>query len=520
MRILSVTVWLLASCGTGSLYFDDTGGTTNTVDTSTTPSGRCNADITPQSDTYEEGDSAVIVVSCEGGEQGFSLEVLEGPDSMTSEGWVLFWNTGLSSAGHHDVTVSISGGEGLPEIVTTTIDIADAWDESSNMPVIPADYLTEFGLPVIHITSAGTITESYSEGVVWLDGTANPAEIKIRGASSSYYPQNAYTLKFPEDPIDLDDHGLQNKNRLVLISLFDDNSYIRQKLTYDLWMAMAEQSGADDRLTPRTFFTVVYLNGAYNGLYVAVDHIDDEFVGEFGFNRDGNLYKSVDHDANFYEWSYYGGNKHDLAQGYEQKEGSSSYADLRALVAFTSGSSNAEFAAAAEDWFSVEEFMDWFLLVHFLNAQDSAGKNAYLYSDPEAPRFRYVPWDFNHSVGQDWMTLRIDSDYVDDLTWANGIFEHFQQHPGLALQLNERFDALLEDGGLFSWASLRDRLDGYWDQITPSADRAWARWSDEYESYGGWAYYRDYYGTWEDWLGERKYVTDWLRERVDLMRSR
>lgn len=462
----------------------------------------------------------MLVVSCETGAQGFSLELLTGPGSMTLEGWVLLWSTGFSSAGHHEVTVSVSGGEGLPEIVSTTLNIADGWDESSNVPVTPADYLTEFGLPVIHLHSSEQITESYSEGVVWVDGEANQAEIKIRGASSSYYPQNAYTLKFPEDPIDLETHGLEKKHRLVLISLFDDNSYIRQKLTYDLWMAMAERSGTDDRLTPRTFFTVVYLNGVYNGLYVAVDHIDDEFMGEFGLNRDGNLYKSVSHDANFYAWSYYGGDKSDLSQGYEQKEGSSAFFDLRELVEFTSESSRAEFALEAEDWFSVEEFMDWFILVHFLNAQDSAGKNAYLYNDPSSPRFRYVPWDFNHAVGQDWMTIRIDSDYVDDFTWANGIFEHFQEHPELSIQLNERFDALLEEGEIFSWVSLKDRLDAYWDQITPSADRAWERWGDEYESYSGWAYYRDYYGTWEDWEGERRYVTDWLRDRVDLMRAR
>jgi len=515
---LSIAIFLV-SCGTATISIDDT-GSISVDDTSTSPIGSCNPVITPQSENYEEGDSAILFVTCEAGQEGYTLELLIGPSSMTAEGWVLIWDTGLSAAGHHEVTVSITGGGEMPEIATTTLNIADAWNDSSNTPVTPATYLTEFGLPVIHINSSQNITESYSDSVVWLDGVSNPGEIKIRGASSSYYPQNAYTLKFADEPIDLGDHGLQKKHHFVLVSLFDDNSFIRQKLTYDLWMAIAEDSGADDRLTPRSFFTVVYLNGNYNGLYVALDHVDDEFMEESGFNRDGNLYKSVDHDANFYDWSYYGGYKSDLAQGYEQKEGSSGYSDLRALVDFTSSSSHAEFAEEAEGWFSIEEFMDWFLLVHFLNAQDSAGKNTYLYNDPESPRFRYVPWDFNHSVGQDWMTLRIDSDYVDDMTWANAIFAHFQQHPALATQLNDRFDALLEEGGLFSWSSLKARLDVYWDQITPSADRAWERWGAEYESYGGWAYYRDYYGTWEDWEGERRYVSEWLRNRVDIMRAR
>ena len=54
----------------------------------------------------------------------------------------------------------------------------------------------------------------------------------------------------------------------------------------------------------------------------------------------------------------------------------------------------------ADDWFSLDEFMDWFLLVHFSLAEDSAGKNAYLYNDPLSGRFMYAPWDFNQAWGQ------------------------------------------------------------------------------------------------------------------------
>ena len=86
---------------------------------------------------------------------------------------------------------------------------------------------------------------------------------------------------------------------MVLITSFDDISYVRQKLVYDLWAEMADFQDVH-RLTPRTFFAVVYINGEYQGLYTGCDRIDDEFVRHMGFeDGEGNLYKAVSHDANF-----------------------------------------------------------------------------------------------------------------------------------------------------------------------------------------------------------------------------
>ena len=50
---------------------------------------------------------------------------------------------------------------------------------------------------------------------------------------------------------------------------------------------MADFTG-DPRLTPSTAYVVVYLDGAYSGLYVAIDHIDDEFVREQEFDPASN----------------------------------------------------------------------------------------------------------------------------------------------------------------------------------------------------------------------------------------
>ena len=75
--------------------------------------------------------------------------------------------------------------------------------------------------------------------------------------------------------------------------------------------------------------------------------------------------------------------------------------------------------------------MDWFLLVTYTLAEDSAGKNSYLYTGPDSPDFRFIPWDFNHSWGQDWRTLREAPDAENEYRWHNRIFIALQDDPTL-----------------------------------------------------------------------------------------
>jgi spore coat protein CotH len=341
-------------------------------------------------------------------------------------------------------------------------------------------------------------------------GHTYAGEMKIRGAASASYPKNSYTLRFPDEDLDASAVGLGNKDHLVLITTFDDNSYVRQKLAYDVWMAMADHAGAD-RMTPRTFFAVVYRDGEYWGLYTACDRIDDHFAQEMGLSRDGNLYKSVNHDANFYRTNSGGGTKATLHDGYEKKEGDppqgavGAFDDLDALVAFSADHDDATFWAEAPGWFRVDEFADWFLLVHYIAADDSGGKNAYLYNDPDNPEFRYCPWDMNHSFGQGWYVYRVDPDTNNDFTWTNGIFAHLQHQPQASAELWQRFDDLRDSGPLQPpW--FVDTLDDYYALIDVSARRDWAVWSGQYQSYWGG------YNT-NDYPAEQAYLRDWLDER-------
>jgi spore coat protein CotH len=211
-------------------------------------------------------------------------------------------------------------------------------------------------------------------------------QAKVRGATSAGYPKQSYTLKFDDEELGVEEWGHKTRGHMVLITTFDDASYLRQKLVYDLYRAMADHQGVQ-RLVPRTFFAVVYLNGVYQGLYVGCDRIDDELARHSGFaDGEGNLYKAVSHDANLrLTGAGRGGRspKRSLHAGYDKAEGPpGDFSDLDRLVAAIGGASDADIAAGRAgmpNGIDIAEFMDWYILVGYAAAGDSAGKNSYLY---------------------------------------------------------------------------------------------------------------------------------------------
>ena len=287
---------------------------------------RCDPVATVQGTDHTEGDVITIDLACSSNAD----PALFTPSIYTSthdfgldlSTWTAVLETDTADAGWVELVFMVTGAD-LPETATVELWIADAWQAEGNTPVDPETYTREYGLPVLHVTSDEPLSDVYSTGAGWFDGSRYDLEIKWRGAASLGYPKHSFTLKFPdpdENHLDASEWGLSNKDHLVLVSTFDDNSYIRQKLVYDMWSDI-ETVWAAERLVPRTFFLVLYLEGQYHGLFLAIDHVDNQFADQMGLNRAGNLYKSVNHDANFRRTNNAGAPKATLHDGYEKKEG-------------------------------------------------------------------------------------------------------------------------------------------------------------------------------------------------------
>ncbi len=472
-----------------------------------------------------EGDYVSFEAGCLGDLGGAAvLELVAPPDRSSWDGRRFSWQTGHADGGRIDLVfqVTTEGASGeLPSAETVTFWVADDPSAEDNVAVEPTAYIEEWGLPVLHVHPWSEIGQGYVAAEITFDGTRYPSQIKVRGATSSYYPKPGYTIEFSEAELDLPTWGV-TRDHLVLVSPFDDNAYVRQKLIYDQWAAIAEFWG-EPRLAPRSFFVVLYIEGEYVGLFMALDRVDNEFLEHMGFARDAGLYKAVNHDANFFLTASGGGEKDTLHDGYEKKEGDpeDDYGELDELVSFTGGAADAAALLAGDGaWFELGEFMDWFLLVHYSHAEDSAGKNAYLMFEPGQQACRYAPWDFNHAWGQDWRTRREDSGSLNTYTGHNRVFWAMQDDPDAEAALWERFAALAQAGGPFDPEWILATVDGYYELIEPSAARDWERWGADYSSYSGWSGYRDEEDDWTDYEGEKAYLYQWLDERAALFAER
>lgn len=453
-----------------------------------------------------EGETVSVTAGCATGlDEELAIEPLPAGAVWDPDTSTLTWTPGLDQAAVYELDVTGAG-----EVGRVKIGVADRWDDPDNQPVDPLTYTEEYGLPVFHLGADPDLNgDDYTPAtIVYRGHSYADAEAKNRGATSLEYPKKSFTLKFSrEDKMSDESKQFVGKRKVVLNTTFDDNSYLRQRLVFELW----------NRLDPghiqvQHYSAVLFLDGAYQGVYEVLDHVDGYLMEDHGLRQDGNLYKAIDHDANFRLVNADGADKATLHDGYEKKEGvplegePAAFADLEQLVEWVATSSAEEFAAGADARIDRRDFENWWILVSLVEADDSAGKNSYLYHDPdEGGPFRAVPWDFNASFGQDWQTTRQSPDAdPEEYVSPNEVFERFMADPATAEPLRARFREAV--AGALRVEDVLAFFDAAVAEMDAAVRRDEARWGAEYASW--WA--RGDLTTYEQ---ELAYVRAWIQER-------
>lgn len=371
----------------------------------------------------------------------------------------------------------------------------------------------EDGLPVFHFFLAPSLPEGDGDHRARLmyRGRCYPVEMKVRGYTSLAFPKHSYTLSFPpdalfEDPL-LGD-GFTGRRKLVLISPFNDNSYLRSRLAFALWNRMSP-----DHLQVRTGSAVVYLKGEYWGLYTVADHIDREMLVAQGLDAAGELFKAVGPEANFSTHTVEGSLKPSLAAGYEKKEGAiesgpGAYASIHAFTEFVVQSDAERFRAARGAWMETRDYEDWWILATLIHANDSVAKNAYHYRAPgEAGAWRYIPWDLDASFGQEWNTWRNSPRVVSPFTERNLLFARMLADPTIAEPMRERYRTLLRSE--LSEEGVLGLVDQYARELAAAARRDEARWGQAYRGFWRWSSRTDLTHHEE----EVEYLRQWVQTR-------
>jgi hypothetical protein len=161
-----------------------------------------------------------------------------------------------------------------------------------------------------------------------------------------------------------------------------------------------------DLPAPRTAYARVYVTvpgrhgRRYFGLYSLVENVDKNFASDRHLNKDGAIFKpstpdlfaDLGDDWAAYQQTY--DPKTDLTDAQKRR-----VIDLCRLV---SKAGDDEFAARLGEFIDLDEFARFMAVSVWIGDYDSlliTGQNFYLYLDPKSNRFRFIPWDKDHTFG-------------------------------------------------------------------------------------------------------------------------
>ncbi len=357
-------------------------------------------------------------------------------------------------------------------------------------PILPEVDQYEDGLPILYIHPMPPSKETYTSIELTFKGKKYKAKGKVRGAGSVSYPKRNYSLKFDKDELFTFNDDIKNKRKVVLVSNFDDVSYVRTRLSYDLWNNM------DNTFNVKSSSCVVYMNGKYHGLYTVVERIDDEFIDRHAnegiISKDGNLYKGTSRDSNFYK------NSNDinlplegtdLAQGFEKKYGypeagnEGAYDDLDRLITDLNDFSILNFSSFFRKTFNIEDYMGWFSFTSYIYGSDSMQNNCYHYHDLATGKWHYIPWDFNVSFGQFTTISRTGNSSPLDFSDKNQVFNRISMDSEL-LEGYHNYNRL-KLGGSYLYEEVVKLIDNIYKEVHDAAEKDSKHWKDERKEYYG-----------------------------------
>lgn len=477
-----------------------------------------------------EGEALSATVTCATGASGmrFAVDNLPPGASWDEASATLRWRPASDQAAVWNLTLRELGtGE------TGSLEIGVVENGGAKI-VDPAKYTEEYGLPVVHLFYEGDLSAGgFKPADVVYRGKRYAAEAKFRGATSSTFPKRSMTLKFPDE--DLFDEPVfggpfLDRKRVVLISPFNDNSYFRSRLAFDLWNRMAP---AHVRI--HTYSAVVYRNGNYQGVFTVADQVHKRMLAAHGMDKDADLFKHELENANFSRLRQDGTLKEHLHEQVEKSEGlpATGFGNYDALVAWVNDSDASSFREGFRTRLNAPDYEDWWIFNTLILGTDSMAKNSYHAYDPKTGGpWRFIPWDLDASLGQNFDTTRSSPTARLTFEGNNLLFRKMLQEPTIAGPMRERYRQLLRSE--LSESVVQGLIDGYVKETAPSARRDFARWGEWYRRFGGpntpgdpnnyeqgagnfpnWHQRTDF----NDYDGEVQYVREWVRTRWRALQS-
>lgn len=270
---------------------------------------------------------------------------------------------------------------------------------------------------------------------------------RVRGNTSRGAPKKGFKISINEY---VQGQKLKGIEKMNLLGQHNDPSLLR----YWFCTTFLTRHGL---ISSRKSFVKLYINGEYKGLYLNMEHIDDEFLQRrFDKDDEGNLYKA--------SWGadlgYWGTNPNTYREVYELKTNKSEndYSGLIRFLDSLNNLSNADFACYMERNFEVKDYLKSLAAEVVLGHWDGHAynkNNFYLYQQPSTGKFRFIHYDMDNTVGIDW--LGKDWSTRDINEWQNDdrpLVDRLLAEPYYKDVYNAYIDTMVSDLEQWNWYSL------------------------------------------------------------------
>lgn len=224
---------------------------------------------------------------------------------------------------------------------------------------------------------------------------------RVRGNTSRSANKKSFKVSFNEYTQGKKFKGIEKMN---LVGQHNDPSLLRY------WMSLTTLK-TNNLINSRSSYIKLYINGQYKGVYLNVEHIDDEFIQKRFIGDDhGNLYKCT--------WGadlkYRGANQSSYYGPYELKtnKAANDYSELIQFIQTLNNINDSDFPCFIEDHFEVELYLKTLAAEMIIGHWDGYAynkNNYYLYQQPSNDKFVFIEYDMDNTFGIDW----------SGIDWAN-----------------------------------------------------------------------------------------------------
>ena len=229
--------------------------------------------------------------------------------------------------------------------------------------------------------------------------TVEDVGVRLRGNTSRNAGKKSIKVSFNTFQPGRKFYGLEKMN---INGEHNDPSIIRAKLSWDLCNAIGVPAS-------RSNHVALYVNGDYIGLYLNVEHIDEEFIDKRFDDDSGNLWKCLwpadlaylGFNQNAYKEESNGRRTYDLKTNTDQDD----YSDLAHFINVINNYDGEDWKCELERIFDVDNYLKIIaidVLISHWDGPVANMNNYYLYHNPCTDKIQFISYDLDNTFGIDW----------------------------------------------------------------------------------------------------------------------